>query len=356
MRTVFLASTLATLLLPACSTPHAAGKSGGLEPFAPDQPYVRIVDASSNLVELQIAVRKFVPAHAKGPALWLMGVSHIGEPGYYAQIQNRLNERTLVLFEGVGDHATVSATASNTCRPASGPVVQPAADEKSPPPMAAAKRSMSSLQSSLAASLGLVFQLDAIDYSRTNFRNCDLSIAEIRRLIVEQQTASGTDGASRSFESLMQVMQGDGLFEILIEAGLRFIGSNPKLQGMSKLALIEVLGQIQGDPAQLGGLPPDLTQVLDVLIAQRDRKVISELEAETVPHSGIGRRDSIAIFYGTGHMPDLERRLRQELGCRPAGQTWLTAFSVNLPQAGISRNEREFIRSFVQSQVTVKMQ
>src|SRR6266851_179406 len=96
MRKALLAIIPATLLLPACSIPHASGKSGGLEPFASGQPYVRVQDANSNLVELQLAVRKFVPPHANGPAVWLAGVSHVGEPCYYAELQSRLNELTLV--------------------------------------------------------------------------------------------------------------------------------------------------------------------------------------------------------------------------------------------------------------------
>ncbi len=383
MRKALLAIIPATLLLPACSIRLASGKSGGLEPFAPGQPYVRIQDANSNLVELQLAVRKFVPPHANGPAVWLAGVSHVGEPCYYAELQSRLNELTLVLFEGVGEHspsASAPAVPLTAGTKAPLPVVADVSrryllQQESAPtnvggyltsgsggetasPLAAAvpaarNGNMSSLQSTLAESLGLVFQLDAIDYSRPNFRNSDLSIADLRKLIAGQRTASGAAGASQSFEGLLQVMQGNGLFEILLEAGLRFIGSSPKLQGLSKLALIEALGQIQGDPAQLSGLTPELKQLLEVLIEQRDRKVISDLKTEA---GKLRRRDSIAIFYGTGHMPDLERRLRQELGYRPAGQVWLTAFSVNLRQTGVSPGERQFIRGLVQREIAVKLQ
>src|SRR5258708_24340543 len=70
MRKALSAIVLATLLLPACSTPHASGTGGGLAPFAFGDPYVRILDANSNLVELQIAVRKFEPAHRKRPSVW----------------------------------------------------------------------------------------------------------------------------------------------------------------------------------------------------------------------------------------------------------------------------------------------
>jgi len=40
-----------------------------------------------------------------------------------------------------------------------------------------------------------------------------------------------------------------------------------------------------------------------------------------------GKR-KIAIFYGGGHMPDLERRLRAELGVEKVGVEWLPAWDV----------------------------
>ncbi len=130
--------------------------------------------------------------------------------------------------------------------------------------------------------------------------------------------------------------------------GMRFLGANPKLQGLSKLALIETLGQIKGDPSQLRGLPPQLTQLLEVLIQKRNQKVLADLKAQL---KQMGRRGSVSIFYGTGHMPDLELRLRKELHYRPAQELWLTAFSVNLSQAGISQSERQFIRAFVKREL-----
>ena len=92
------------------------------------------------------------------------------------------------------------------------------------------------------------------------------------------------------------------------------------------------------------GLPPEVRQLLEVLIQKRNQKVIADLKVQL---QQVGPRGSIAVFYGTGHMPDLEARLRKELRYHPAGQLWLTAFSVNLAQGGISNADRQFIRSLV---------
>ena len=45
---------------------------------------------------------------------------------------------------------------------------------------------------------------------------------------------------------------------------------------------------------------------------------------------------SLSIFYGAGHMEDLERRLRREFGYRAESDLWLPAFTVDYAKAGLS--------------------
>ena len=52
-------------------------------------------------VHLQIALRTFQRGPEE-PSLTLVGVAHIGEPAYYADLEERLDAHDLVLFEGVG--------------------------------------------------------------------------------------------------------------------------------------------------------------------------------------------------------------------------------------------------------------
>jgi len=282
------------------------------------------------VVQLQIAARRFVPARGKGPAIWLTGVSHIGESNYFARLQKHLEAQTLVLFEGISDRSVGPADTSH------GP--NSAGSGDSAPER---KGKLSSLQLSMADSLGLAFQLEAIDYTRPNFRNSDLSVQQLRELVAET-------GAGASFESLLNLMEGGSWLDAILQMVLRFLGTNPKFQGLSKLALMETIGQIRGDPSELRGLPPQLKQLLEVLIARRNAKVIADLKEQI---QRVGRRSSIAVFYGTGHMPDMEQRLRRELGYRPAEQLWFTAFSVDLAAARISEGEWEFVHSFVKREM-----
>lgn len=317
------------LLVAGCSSPLRARSAPAPERSAPVEPYVRIGNSSSNLVQLQIAARKFLPPRRKGPVLWLVGVSHVGSPGYYAALQKLLDAQTVVLFEGVSSSAGTEGS-------------------NAPPAQARPERVDSSLQAAMASALGLVFQLDAIDYDRTNFHNCDLSVEQLRALLARQPAPAGSSGAGASFNSLLQVMQGGTLLDSLVHLGLSFIGANPQLQGLAKLALIDCICAIQGDPSRLQDLPPDMKQLLNVLLQQRNQNVLTRLRAEL---RRLRPRQSVAVFYGTGHMPDLERRLRSEFHYQPAGEHWFTAFAVDLARAGITPQQREFVDRLIKTQL-----
>jgi hypothetical protein len=297
---------------------------------ATNDSYIRISKSDSNSVQLQIAARKFVPASGKGPAIWLTGVSHIGDTNYYAELQKHLDARTVVLYEGVGG-------------PHGKPKPKPATGEA-----AAAAGGMSSLQSFMASSLGLAFQLEAIDYSGDNFRNSDLTVEELRKLMEEQSELRGRNGGQQEFESLLQMMEGRSMWSALLQAGMSFLGGSAKLRGMSKLTIIEALGSMDGDLAQMGGLPASMKDLMEVLIQKRNQKVMKDLATE-VKRAKAG--DSISVFYGTGHMPDMEKRLASELHYQPADQEWFTAVSVNLRRSGISPGEAAYLHDMIKGQM-----
>lgn len=205
------------------------------------------------------------------------------------------------------------------------------------------------MQSALAQSLGLVFQLDAINYDRTNFVNSDLSILQIQRLMLGDKEAvpapPGVKGRTDpSFDFLLQIMDGSSFLGSVFKMGVQIIGSSPQLQAITKLTLIETLGQIKGDFSEMRGLPPDMKRLVKVLIEARNQNVVEDLKTEfkTVPRAG-----SISVFYGTGHMEDMEKRIERELHYRPDGDIWLTAFSVDVRKTGLSRSQLQMMQNIV---------
>ena len=324
---------IAALVLSGCSSAKHSHKE---KPAIAQQPYVRISKSDSNVLALEIAVRKFVPSRGRGPAIWLTGVSHVGQSNYYATLQRHLDDQGLVLFEGIGDHSDNSSPEEN---------LKPASPRMGPN---SSVKGGASLQSEMAASLGLVFQLEVIDYSSPNFRNSDLSIEQLRQVMSASPAEPGKAGAAQSFETLLQMMQGDSFLNAIMRMLMSFLGSNPKLQALTKVALMESIAAMDGDPAQLRGLPPELHQLLVVLVQKRNQKVVEDLKAEIKRKKGPA---SVAVFFGAGHMPDLELQLREKLKYKPAEDLWLTAFSVDMRKAEVSPAEVEFIRGLVKREM-----
>jgi hypothetical protein len=282
---------------------------------------MRVARPDADTVALQIAARRFSPSRGRGPDIWLVGASHIGESNYFAALQKRLDAQPLVLFEGVGARSKQ---------------------------MRFNPEEESSVQHTLATSLGLVFQLSVVNYDRPNFQNSDLSIAQLQAIF---ESGSKTDGqssmAGQEFQELLQIMNGSSFLGALVHFGIKFIGSNPRLQAMTKVVLIELLGQMKGDMAQLKGMPPEIQRLLEVIIQERNKVVVADVKKELATRSP---RD-LAVFYGAGHMADLEKRLRAELSYVPRKTTWFTAISVNTRQAGLSATELEGMRNLIEWQL-----
>lgn len=303
--------------------------------------YMRIDESKTNVVELQIALRKLVPGKpTNGPVIWLAAVAHIGETNYYRNLQQHLSKHDLVLFEGVLPERKGGWSGK-----------QFAAIRKALPEA----KEEAGIQTDLAHSLGLAFQLEAIDYDKPNYRNSDISIEGIQRLMMPPGYRPAKPGEeveeeeqNESFDQLMQMMEGKGFLGGLVKFGVAMIAANPRLQAVTKLTFIEVLGGLKGDLAKTTAVPPEMAQLLKVLIHGRNQKVADDLRKELKrpkPPASIG------VFFGAGHMDDLERRIRDQLDYRPAQNIWVPAFSVDLKQHGISEWERGMIRFMTQRQL-----
>jgi hypothetical protein len=317
------------------------------------EPYTRIANPDSNTVQLQIAVRKFVPAGKTGPTLWLAGTSHVGEPQYYQALQKHLDAQTVVLFEGIN----ADAHPRHVPKPGEPPATATPPPTRPPPAKDTSTNEAYSMQTELAKSLGLVFQLDAINYDRTNFLNSDLSAFDIQKLMIgdpdAEPAAPGEKGiSSPTFDMLLQVMDGTSFLGSIFKWVIKYIGSDPQMQASAKFTLIEALGRMKGDFAAMRGLPPDMQHLLKVLIEARNQNVIDDLKTEftVVPANG-----SIAVFYGTGHMDDMERRVIQQLNYRPDGDIWFTAFSVDLRTTGMSASQVQSMRRVIKWELDMMM-
>ncbi len=290
------------------------------------RPYVRLEVTKDGARSLQTAWRRMEPADdSENPVVWLISVCHVGEKAYFTRTQRKLDAAELVLFEGIGFDGNVTAKT--------------------------AESGVSSLQTTLAQTLGLVFQLDAIDYDRDHFQNSDLGVAELQAELTGSPTpATPADQASDpKLRAFLKILEGDSLGLSLVQGILKLFQGNPQFRAMARLVIIETISASEGDVSKLAGAAsPGMRRLFKTLIDQRNAVVVRDLRKilrSKEPPS------SIAIFYGAGHMLDMESRLREKLNYRPVGDTWVTAFSVDPGKAGLSSFETTLIRRLVRAQL-----
>lgn len=294
-------------------------------PVSKPSSYLRVREPATNVVELQIALRKFIPVGKPGTTIWLSGVAHIGDTNYYHTLQKHLAEQSLVLFEGVNGGKRITNSSPQ----------KPEAHSSNPP------KPDPSLQSNLAVSLGLAFQLDTIDYKQKNFRNSDLSIEQLQKLMTDDKATAA------EFQSMLKMMDGSSLFSLIFQGGLKLISSSPRMRDYAKLTLIETLGNAPADLGQMRGMTPSMKQLMKIIVETRNEAVLKDIKAEIQSPKP---PKTISIFYGAGHMDHLETLLSTELGYKPAGEIWHSAIQLDIGKSGISASEVRFYRALIRSQ------
>ncbi|MFK7962317.1 MAG: hypothetical protein AB8G96_17540 [Phycisphaerales bacterium] len=422
-----LASSTAIAPATAAMTPATAATAAASdEPFA-----LRVVSEPGERISLEIAIRDYRPVDGDGPTIALVGVAHIGDAAYYAQLQEYLDDSDLVLYESVaptgasgarGDTGRErQATTRNAARfigrlaasqaSATGAwpsdpealsfwvggrdarlghfatraaidawgrslVVLPAAgvDADSGDDMrvvaswgrdgepggngedadvmvvvgrdqglgglgADERGEEDNLQASLASALGLAYQLDTVDYDRPHFVPSDMAIDEVNSAMTER----GAD-----FSLVEGTLAGSSLPARVVKMMLNIVGMADRFTGGAasvamKVMFVEMLGDESVFDSGMQQLDPAFGEVI---IDVRNQRVIDDLAA--VLTRGPERLETIAVFYGAGHLVDLGERMEDQLGYEATGDVqWLPAISIDLKSSPVSERQLRQIRMMV---------
>lgn len=194
------------------------------------------------------------------------------------------------------------------------------------------------LQARLARTFRLSFQLEEMHEDGDHWVNSDMSIDEINRRV----EAEGGDGSM-----LFGMLDGSGGMMRLAGAMLTLVEAIPGAAQRGQLMIMEMLSQVD-DLESLPGMPGG-EALLRVIIRDRNQVVIDDLR-EFLSQENPPTR--IAVLYGAGHMPDLEQRMLDQLGYRPAEpMRWNTSMRLNLERAGIPRMEHMMLRGEIRRQL-----
>ena len=164
--------------------------------------------------------------------------------------------------------------------------------------------------------LELDHQLEYVDYTRPNFIHADMSPDEFQQAMKDRnesflQMYFKLLGTAMAEQSKMAA-KGDSNDLDLITA--LFANDRPR---RLKIILGKQLSEMESLMVSFGG------EEGSTIITERNKKALSVLKTQMA--SG---KKHIGIFYGAGHLSDMDKRLRTDFHLQPASITWLTAWDL----------------------------
>lgn len=304
-----LATVVAWLLCSAVvsAEPAVADKPVDKTDAAPDssenlgKDWVRIrYDQQREPLAMEAAIVRYVPAKPdprdKGKPLSvdLVAAVHIGDAAYYQALNKRFESYDTLLYELVAPDGTVVERGRGTSN----------------------SHPLGALQNAMKSMLALEHQLEQIDYTKQNFVHADMSPDEF-----VQAMKNRNEGFLQMYMRLLGHSLG-------AQSELAAKGESPDVAVFAALfaedrplRLKKVLSQ------QLANTEEMLTsfggEEGSVLISERNKAALNVLKQEIA-----AGRKQIGIFYGAGHLADMDKRLREEFGLKPVEITWLTAWDL----------------------------
>jgi len=261
--------------------------------------YIRYAE-DAKTSRLEVAIRTF--ALPSGQSVDLMAVIHIADDAYYEKLNARFAAYDSVLFELVGDPKRLTQFAPLT------------AEERKNQP---AGNGISFIQQSASKYLNLTFQLGAIDYRGKNMVHADTSPEEFEKMQAERGESMLT-----LFSRAMQVQMNGGINSAAMNeldtfALIRILLS-PNSAAEFKMSLAKMFDQMESITAAMEGKNPT------AILGGRNDVVMAKLK-EVLANR---KQRRVAVFFGGGHMPGIERALVNDLKAKPVSEEWLAAWTM----------------------------
>jgi len=261
-----------------------------LDPASAESPFIRLaLNEQGDAMALQVSIARY--RNQAGVELDLVSAVHVGDEGYFEALNHQFSSYDSVLYELVTNDPEADLDASTP-----------------------AFSMIGFMQGGMKEALGLSYQLDVIDYSQSNFVHADMTVAEFQRSMDDR---------------------GESMFKLFLRAwsvSMAQQSAGPSTPQPSLLGLLfaadrqQKLKQIMAE--QLAN-PDQLDMLLNpeggsTLIAGRNLKALEVMQQR------ISAGDqSLAIFYGAGHMPDFHDRLINEHDFEPVSTQWINAWQLN---------------------------
>jgi hypothetical protein len=263
------------------------------------QDWVRLdYDSAGQVRGMQTAIVRYAPADPaskNAPAqVDLIAAVHIADPAYYDKLNDRFKGYDVLLYELVAPEGTVVEKGRGTSN----------------------AHPIGAMQNMFKDVLELDHQLEDVDYTRPNFVHADMSPDDFKKAMEERnetflQMYFRLIGQAMAHQSEMAAKGQDSDFELF--SALLAQDRARRL----KVVLAKQLSEMESLMVSFGG------ENGSVIITDRNKKALAVLKQEIAD----GKK-KIGIFYGAGHLSDMDKRLRSDFGLQPVAITWLTAWDL----------------------------
>lgn len=301
----FLFLTAASLMAAEPPTTSPAAPTAAPKKDSDSVSFIRVRrDEKKNPIAMETSIVRYAQADKSRPypTVDLVSAFHIGEKSYYDELNKAFEQYDVVLYELVAPLGTR--------------VPKGGGDRDS---------ALSKVQKFLKNTLELEFQLDHIDYTKANFVHADMSFDDIAKSMEDKgETWLTIFTRMMSYSMAQQAKKGDdGTAELLVA-----MFSKNRALALKRAIADQV--DFEDSVAMLEG-PGGST-----LISGRNAIALKVLRKQI----DAGKR-KIAIFYGGGHMPDMDKHLRDDFGLVPVETRWLTAWDLKGKEKAKAAEKKE---------------
>ncbi len=263
--------------------------------------FLRIVrDAAGEPQSMQTSIVSYKPKDGdrKGLVVDLIGAVHVGDGAYYDKLNKAFADYDVVLYELVAPEGTKIPKGGRA---------------------EASGHPVSAIQQALKNILDLEFQLEKVDYTKKNFVHADMSPEEFAKSMEDRGESflqmffrmmgasiaqqAGKKGGASDAEILLALLSPDRSFKL-------------------KRVMAQQFENLGGTMSAIEG-PKGST-----IIGERNRKAFEVLKKEIA-----GGKKKIAVFYGAGHLPDMEKRLANDFQLHPGDVKWIEAWDLSEPKS-----------------------
>lgn len=255
-------------------------------------------DPKGDALGMQTAIVRYMSkeaARSKAPVqVDLIGAVHIADASYYSKLNDRFKKYDVLLYELVAPEGTVVERGRGT----------------------SSGHPIGALQNMAKDMLDLDHQLEDIDYTRPNFVHADMSPEDFQKAMADRnesflQMYFRLIGQAMAQQSELTSKGQSSDFDVI---GALFASDRPR---KLKIILAKQLSEMESLMVSFGG------DNGSAIISDRNKKALGVLKQQMAA----GKR-KIGIFYGAGHLSDMDKRLRGDFHMEPVSIEWLTAWNL----------------------------